>query len=603
MKSTRLIPILLFGTIFLAACGQAVTPAQEVVAEPTKIEPTVEPTSKSEQTDEEKSMDSVIELMYSPGDVIGGTRTVKAFKTGDDVRWIMPGLRELDADIFGTPDQPLGFEPDVGLPLEARLTTEDGSAYTTTAGPNPFSDKAVEISGDFSLKAVDATLVDGPNSEDQVEFTASFTGPDGKEYGLELLKVIPKGPDHPFFGGVATNVIQHGATGIGTKLMPGAYTPLAFWGVAELTVDGEVVASNRLLHAMITSNVRDENYELVFDEGIDNSKVHLHVILPNVEVTPDGPQESPVPTGFELPNGAEQPFFHIMFEDIGIESAKIVNTFSGAREITEEISFQPGNLAGGPIFVEVNNGGDDVRWIMPGLRELDADIFGTPDQPLGFEPDVGLPLEARLTTEDGSAYTTTAGPNPFSDKAVEISGDFSLKAVDATLVDGPNSEDQVEFTASFTGPDGKEYGLELLKVIPKGPDHPFFGGVATNVIQHGATGIGTKLMPGAYTPLAFWGVAELTVDGEVVASNRLLHAMITSNVRDENYELVFDEGIDNSKVHLHVILPNVEVTPDGPQESPVPTGFELPNGAEQPFFHIMFEDLDVSPFRIVQHGS
>ncbi len=259
MKSLRFVPIFVLGAIVLAACGQAAIPAQAAV-----------------------QADEISEEVFSPGNLIGGTRIVMASKAGDDVRWILPGLRALDPKIFGTPDQPLGFEDDIGLPLEARLTNEDGTAYTTTAGPTPFSDNFAMISGDFSLKAVDATLIDGPDSKDQVDFTASFTGPDGKEYSVTVLKVLPMGPDHPFFGGVATNVISHGATGIGTNLFPGAYTYLAFWGMAEFSIDGEVVASNRLLHAMITSNVRDEDYKLVFDDEIDNSKVHLHVILTNI---------------------------------------------------------------------------------------------------------------------------------------------------------------------------------------------------------------------------------------------------------------------------------------------------------------------------------
>lgn len=74
-------------------------------------------------------------------------------------------------------------------------------------------------------------------------------------------------------------------------------------------------------------------------------------------------------------------------------------------------------------------------------------------------------------------------------------------------------------------------------------------------------------------------------------------------VRNEEYELVFEEDIDNSQVYLHVILTNVEVTPDGPQESPVPTGFEHPNGAEQPFIHLMFGELDISPAVSVNHSK
>lgn len=145
--------------------------------------------------------------------------------------------------------------------------------------------------------------------------------------------------------------------------------------------------------------------------------------------------------------------------------------------------------------------------------------------------------------------------------------------------------------------------MTVLKVIPKGPEHPFFGGVATNFIQHGATGIGTSLMPGAYTYVAFWGVAELSIDGEVVASNRLVHGMITSNPRDEDYKLGFDQDVDNSKVVFHLMLPNIEVTPDGPQESPVPTGFMLPNGVEQPFFHIMYNEVTITPASVAGSGN
>ncbi|NOZ05825.1 MAG: hypothetical protein GXP41_05670, partial [Chloroflexi bacterium] len=57
--------------------------------------------------------------------------------------------------------------------------------------------------------------------------------------------------------------------------------------------------------------------------------------------------------------------------------------------------------------------------------------------------------------------------------------------------------------------------------------------------------------------------------------------------------------VDNSKVVLHLMMPNTEATPKGPQTSPVPTGFMLPNGAEQPFFHIMFDGFQVQPAQVV----
>jgi hypothetical protein len=75
---------------------------------------------------------------------------------------------------------------------------------------------------------------------------------------------------------------------------------------------------------MLTSDVRDENYEIVFDDGVDNSRVHFHLILPPTELTAQGPTDSPVPTGFILPNGVEQPFLHIMFEDVSVGAAEVV---------------------------------------------------------------------------------------------------------------------------------------------------------------------------------------------------------------------------------------------------------------------------------------
>jgi len=314
----------------LAACAPAVTetaaPVEETAAPAEPEEPTAEPTVAAEPTSTETPTEvtSVIqEVRFEPNTLVGGSVEVEL--SGTNVRWILPGPRELDPDIFGTPDLPLGFEHDIGVPLEARLTNEDGTAYTTTAGPTPFSDNFADIEGSFDLLVVDVTALDGMESQDQVSLTTSFVGPNGKEYSITVDRVIPVGPDHPFLGGVGTNFIQHGATGIGTKLSPQVFSYVAFWGIGELSVDGEVVASNRVVHGMLTNVVRNENGELVFDEEVDNNNVQFHLMLPNTEVTPDGPQESPVPTGFELPNGAEQPFLHIMFDDVDVAPAILLN--------------------------------------------------------------------------------------------------------------------------------------------------------------------------------------------------------------------------------------------------------------------------------------
>lgn len=253
---------------------------------------------------------------------MGGPLTVKSHGSGD-VRWIFPGLRRLDPKVFGTPAAPLGFEPNVGVPVSQRLTNSDGTAWTTTAGPMPFSDNFAQIKGKYSLKAVDATLSNDPHSDDSVKFFAKFKSPDGNNvYTVHVDRVIKNGPIFNMFGGVGTNMQHHGKTGLGPKVMPTAPTQVAFWGVGTLKLNGAVVAENRLVHLMATCNVRDAEYKLVFEDGVDCTKVHSHLMLPPIEITPNGPASSPLPTGFILPDGVEQPFLHIMFEEIEIYSVK-----------------------------------------------------------------------------------------------------------------------------------------------------------------------------------------------------------------------------------------------------------------------------------------
>jgi len=256
--------------------------------------------------------------------------------------------------------------------------------------------------------------------------------------------------------------------------------------------------------------------------------------------------------------------------------------------------------AGGKIEINVKGGGD-VRWILPGFRRLDPSLFGTPAKPLGFEPDVGVPIAMRKKNADGSAWTTTARPTPFSDNYKMISGGFSLKAKDKSVYDSPLSRDSAKFVAKFTSPGGgNHYKLTVTKVIPVGRQHPFLGGVGTNFVQHGTTGIGTKLMPTAFTYVAFWGIGRLEVNGVEVANNRVVHMMTTCAVRDANYKLVFDKQVDCSRLQTHLLLPNMVVTPKGPMMSPVPTAFILPNGVEQPFMHIMFGHNSVSGVETVK---
>lgn len=135
----------------------------------------------------------------------------------------------------------------------------------------------------------------------------------------------------------------------------------------------------------------------------------------------------------------------------------------------------------------------------------------------------------------------------------------------------------------------------MTRTLPQLPAHEDFGGVGLNVVQHGRTGIGTKMMPQVLSYIAFWGVADLYRDGVLVADDRFVHFMATERVRDPDgdYSLVFDDGVIHDEVHAHLILTPTAVTSSGPVDRPVETDFELPNGQDQPFLHIMFEEIDL----------
>jgi len=247
-------------------------------------------------------------------------------KEGGDVRWILPGLRELDPAIFGTPDNPLRTEL---LPEVMRAVTEDGTYVAgkpdpdggpSTPTPTPFSNNWAPVSGEAKVKVTNVTSVSGPSTLDRIDAEFEFTSPAGDEYKVVITGALPEIPGHENFGGVGVNALQHGATGIGTPLMPQLMAFIAFWGKADLYVNGELAPQSRFVHFMVSERVRDDDYNLVFDNGVNpDGALEAHLIMPPVAVTADGPVASPVPTGFVLPNGVEQPFIHIMYETVTTE--------------------------------------------------------------------------------------------------------------------------------------------------------------------------------------------------------------------------------------------------------------------------------------------
>jgi hypothetical protein len=237
----------------------------------------------------------------------------------------------------------------------------------------------------------------------------------------------------------------------------------------------------------------------------------------------------------------------------------------------------------GPGAMSASADGQAI-WQFPDMRALDPALFGTPEAPLNTDL---LPMAMRATSEDGTSFTTTAKPMPFSNKIAMTSGNFNMQVRDLSAQDGMGSKDQIDMEANFAGPDGKQYRVVVKRVIPKGPEHQFFGGVGTNVLMHGGTGIGTPLVAQEFSYITAWGIGDFYVDGEKVDSGRVVHLMVSQRTRDDDFKVGFGVAKPD-ELEVHLMLPPLKVSPSGPVPSALPTGLTLPNGMQQPFVHVNF---------------
>ena len=285
---------------------------------------------------------------------------------GRVVYWVLPGPRRIDPAVFGTPQHPemTGEEAPAqargpvkellqklpiltGLPLKLRAPTPDGSGYTQTTIPTPFGDRGRIVSGRLAVTYLDRQRGDKPGppaaTEDDVKLELAFTDPQGHRYEVRLLHVVmPPIPGYETDGGVLLDGFHHGKTGTGTPLMPKVYTYGAFWGLADLYIDGKLADRRKMTHCMTTNTVRDPNYRLVFEaeeplppeRTIAGQIHHTHCIVLPVTGTPEGPVFEPLHTAFTLPNGETQPFIHIMFEQdeiVGAHGVRIPRSYEEQR--------------------------------------------------------------------------------------------------------------------------------------------------------------------------------------------------------------------------------------------------------------------------------
>ena len=262
----------------------------------------------------------------------------------------------------------------------------------------------------------------------------------------------------------------------------------------------------------------------------------------------------------------------------------------------------PLGLLGGPLTVDISQASGGVFVALPDMRRLDAAVFGTPDMPLAYggTPGItGVPPMAR-GAEDGH-YTKMKAMTPFGDKNIVMAnGTLHLHLVDATATDAAKSDDKVQMEASWQDKAGNTYTVKCCKMVAAhGLEFPTFGGVVTNHILHGFSRIGTPLMPTEFTYAAFWGMGAVIKNGKVLDQPRLIHGMLTEYVRGEGYKLDDDASVTPTRQQFHLMVapfkPNMQAGHF--EKSPVKTGLMLPNGMELPFWHVMFENLEISANR------
>ena len=239
----------------------------------------------------------------------------------------------------------------------------------------------------------------------------------------------------------------------------------------------------------------------------------------------------------------------------------------------------PPDRLGGPLTVSVSQNNGKARFILPGTRSMDPSIFGTPAKPAGFEPAPfpmsGIPVDLRLASHD--QYTIIDHACPFSDWYEKAKGSVQMTLVDATAIDGASTKDRIEFEANFELPDGAKYRIVCKMPLAHGMAFPFFGGVVTNHLIHGGSGIAPRALPTDFAYAAFWGKGDVYKDGSLINGDQLVHVWVSEDIRGKGKgsktRLDADAGRKSKGLTLHMVVPPYKVTKQGMKKTPLKTMF------------------------------
>jgi len=284
-----------------------------------------------------------------------------------------------------------------------------------------------------------------------------------------------------------------------------------------------------------------------------------------------------------------------------VQKMQSLNGWRGYLDVHKSVK-KPQDLVGGPISIKLTQDAGGVFVGMPAHRKRDPIVFGPDKMPRHYSGTpviTGVPPLLWQAASGGGEETKLV--TPFGDKHIVLpDGKLQIAAVDATATDAATTKDKVKFHASWKDKAGNTYEVKCcVKLAAHGMEFPTFGGVATNIILHGNSGIGTPLMPTEFTYFAFWGFGEVDKNGKTLDKPRLIHGMLTEYVRESGYKLADDRAITPQRLQFHLMIAPFKPDPKRGVfvKSPVNTGFVLPNGKVMPFWHVMFENLKLATGR------
>lgn len=124
----------------------------------------------------------------------------------------------------------------------------------------------------------------------------------------------------PWFGGLVIDTLYHGGTGNGSPAKPLVRCMLCSWGWADIYKNGRRVASSALLHVMLTSDVRGDDFEYACYDCAWRPVREVHVIVPPMFYLP-------------TPGG----FLHIMWENAEWERGTPERITAAAPDLAEDV--------------------------------------------------------------------------------------------------------------------------------------------------------------------------------------------------------------------------------------------------------------------------